>query len=648
VRMGVFIILIGLGAPACDATANAGGERDQVSEETAAIESEPEPESASEPDADFASCQDPPRGMVCVPGGSAIIGANDQTAVEKPRHEVQLSTFYIDKHEVTNAEYKKCERAGVCKRRTGMPGSYRAYLKPDLPAIPIQWRMAHDYCLWTGKRLPTEAEWEKVARGGDEARTFPWGDDPATCDKAAYKGCPPDKTHPVGSYPVGPYGVFDMAGNGYEWVQDWATDCYDGCDDACGDACAGLDPTGPCDGLRRCKGRNQRLLKGGSWYWPPEQMRGSFRRAQRQVSGLHRFSFRCASSMSQLTTWPSLAVTDPRAELADPEPPTAEELALFRDVDNDEDIMKIKPCRNEGTANLDCRDPMSYIKSNESAQWVWRPYIENLGGGYVGLGADQGYSFIAAARSRWAWIFDYDPQVVRIHTLLHILIARAETPVEMVDAFKSRNFKQTRQWIREALAEDEDEQKAVDELYRTLRKKLHFHYHKQMQAKRVARNFGWLRYPKNYDYVRKMLAQGRIFVVKGNMLNDKALPQIAEAARALGVPMRIYYPSNAPEQWQLVPQYRANVAGFPFDEQSVVLSTLISESYRRDDESPSYWHYVVHGGLDHQRKIQIESYKNVNQFTQEKLATDREMLSVIRMPARTETEQSTADARQPE
>jgi hypothetical protein len=188
----------------------------------------------------------------------------------------------------------------------------------------------------------------------------------------------------------------------------------------------------------------------------------------------------------------------------------------------------------------------------------------------------------------------------------------------------------------------------VDELYRKLRKRLHQHYHREMQVRRMTKGFGWLRHPKNYSYVREMYAQGRILVVKGNMLNDRVLPRIATAARALGVPVRVYYPSNAAEQWELTPQYRANVAGFPFDDESLVLSTLISESYRRDDESPSYWHYLVHGGLDHQRKIQIESFRNVNQFTAEKLDTNHEMLSVIRVPARTDTRQTTADARQPE
>ena len=640
------VMVVGIGGLACEAIANAGDEtaRESGREAPAALSAADSPPRAS----DHAACQDPPRGMVCIPGGPAVIGADDRGKAEQPRHEVEISTFYVDKHEVTNAAYRACERAGACPRRTGMPRSYRAFLKPDLPAIPIQFRMAHDYCIWAGKRLPSEAEWEKVARGGAEARTYPWGEDPPSCEKAAYKGCVPEKTRAVGSFPAGPYGVHDMAGNGYEWVNDWATGCYDGCDDPCGAACTGRDPLGPCHGLRRCKGRTRRVLKGGSWYWPADQLRGSHRRAQRQVSGIHRLSFRCASSTATLTGWPPAALTDPRPDPGDPDPPTVQELAVFRDVEHDEDIMKIKPCRSEGTANLDCRDPMSYIKSNESAQWVWRPYIANLGGAYVGLGADQSYSFIAAAKSRWAWIFDYDPQVVRIHTLLHVLIARARTPVELVDAFKARNIKRTRQWIREGLTGDEAERDAVDELYRELRKKLHFHYHKQMQIKRIARGFGWLRTNKNYAYVRKMLAQGRILVVKGNMLNDKVLPAIAERARALNVPVRIYYPSNAAEQWQLTPQYRANVAGLPMDEHSVVLSTLISESFRRDDESPSYWHYLVHGGRDHQTKIQIESYKNVNQFTQEKIDSNLEMLSLIRVPARTETEQSTADARRPE
>src|SRR5262245_54769176 len=163
----------------------------------------------------FARCEDPPVGMACIPGGPAVIGSDDHHANEKPRHTVEISTFYIDRFEVSNRQYEQCEQAGACPGRI-LPD--RTFLGPDQPAVPITWHVAHTYCIWAGKRLPTEAEWEKVARGGSEGRMYPWGSEPSTCDRAQTQGCPPDTTKPIGSFPAGPYGVHDMAGNGYEWV----------------------------------------------------------------------------------------------------------------------------------------------------------------------------------------------------------------------------------------------------------------------------------------------------------------------------------------------------------------------------------------------------------------------------------------------
>ncbi|MFC1609502.1 SUMF1/EgtB/PvdO family nonheme iron enzyme [Myxococcota bacterium] len=634
-RIGLVAVLL----MACQAVL--GMENEAPNELPATEEGQRTPDGDSADARDHASCQAAPEGMVCIPGGPAVIGADDQDSSEKPRHVVEIPTFYVDKHEVTNGAYQKCEKAGVCRRRRKLPASYKGFLKPDQPAIPIKWRMAHTYCVWAGKRLPSEAEWEKVARGGMEERLYPWGEQSPTCERAAYKGCSPAKTRAVGSFAPGPFGVYDMAGNGYEWVRDWASDCYGNCRKPCGDACLGLDPLGPCDGTPHCRGHTHRVLKGGSWYWPPEQMRGSHRRGENPASGMHRLSFRCASTTPLLTTWPPLAITDPPQPLSDPGPPSEQELAKFRGVVDDGNVLKIEPCERDGVANLDCRDPKSYIKSNESAQRIWRPYVQNLGGGFVGLGADQSYSFIALARSRWAWIFDYDPTVVRIHTLIRIIVLNSESPADFIDAFKSKGIEQTRMWITEALADDFQEREAVDEIYRTLRRRLHSHYYNDMQPKKTARGFGWLRYAESYAYVRKMFQQGRILAVKGNMLTDKTLPSIAASARALNVPVRIYYPSNAEEQWKLIPQYRQNVAGLPFDEHSVVLRTLIKESYRKDDESPSYWHYVVHSGWDAQRKIQLEGYTNVDHFMEDRTETNLELLSLIRMPARTATEETT-------
>ena len=571
--------------------------------------------------------------MVCIQGGPAIVGTDDAGEAERPKHTVEIGT------EVTNAEYAQCEKAGVCPHRGSLSDRARALAGSDQPAVPMTWVMAHAFCVWAGKRLPTEAEWEKAARGPD-GRPFPWGAEPPSCERGAFTTCTPQATRPVGSFPAGPYGLFDMAGNGFEWVQDWGAACYDGCKKPCGAACLGTNPAGPCDGAPVCEGFGKRVVKGGLWRGDEEVSLSASRRLMLPGMRFPRLSFRCTSSDATLTRAPPLALSDPLPQPPDPSPPTAAELRLFHDITPDTDIMEIKPCRRQGMARLDCRDPMSYIKTNEVRQQVWLPYIRNLGGGYVGLGADQGYSFIAAAHSEWAWLFDYDPTVVRLHSIIDTLVVANETPEQFVASFMLNAAKKTRAELKEAFKTDTEEAEAIDELYRNVRQHLWNHYAASQNSKPNVRDFGWLRTPDNYRYVRLLLQQGRIQVVKGNMLTDRALPSIARSARALGVPVRIYYPSNAEEQWVLTPQYRANVQELPFDTRSVVIRTLIGSRWK--GESESYWHYVVQGGIDTQRKMSRPGYRRVAQFMDDRLLTTLPHLSVIRLPGRTEREPTLA------
>ncbi len=141
---------------------------------------------------------------------------------ETPRHRVYLDAFYIDKYEVTNAQYKKFMEA------TGHnPPEFwddPKYNHPEQPVVGVSWDDANAYCKWAGKRLPTEAEWEKSARGGLIGKRFPWGDEPSH-DYANYAGTVGNDIwsgpSPVGSFAPNNYGLYDMAGNVFEWCADW-------------------------------------------------------------------------------------------------------------------------------------------------------------------------------------------------------------------------------------------------------------------------------------------------------------------------------------------------------------------------------------------------------------------------------------------
>lgn len=589
----------------------------------------PEPAAPSK----YAACEAPPAGMVCIPGGAAVVGSNDHEAREKPEHTVQVSTFYLDKYEVTNKLYEACEAAGACPARI-LPD--KTFLSASQPAVPVTWFGARAYCSWAGKRLPTEAEWEKAARGGDD-RVYPWGNDPASCDRAQTEGCAPGTTKPVGSFAAGPYGVFDMAGNGYEWTNDWATACYEGCQESCGKDCLGDDPWGACGGAPVCKGNKMHVLKGGSWRWAASEARGAWRRFEEPGTGAHRLSARCASSGPLLSTWPPLALSDTPAAPGDPEALSQEEAKKFADVVEDTDILKIPACDRPGGSTITCRDPISYLTTNEPDQHLWEPFVRNVGGGYVGIGADQNYSLLAAAKSRYAWLFDYDPMVVRLHQVLRAVILASPAAKDFVEAFAPGNYQKTREVIAAAVTAEEKE--SVLRVLQGSRELLYEDYGKRLKrAEGPRKSYDWLGNPSSYRYVRLMYQQGRIAALKGNLLTDKIMPSIARSARSLGVTVRVFYTSNADDQWKMTPQFKANVVGLPFDERSVWLRTVYPREKQRTKVLP--WDYVVHAGLDAQRKVKHDGWDWVWYFNKDARHVGPDNLLAVALPAKTEREKA--------
>jgi formylglycine-generating enzyme required for sulfatase activity len=232
--------------------------------------------------------------IVEVPAGDFLMGSTNANVSgdsdEKPQHKVYLDAFLMDRTEVTNAMYAKCVAAGACEAPSNMRSSTRSKYYYDIqyansPVIYVSWDAAQAYCKWAGGRLPTEAEWEKAARGTD-GRVYPWGNEEPNCDRLNYdngRECIGDTT-PVGAYPQGasPYGALDMAGNVWEWVADWyQADYYTNA--------SAQNPQGPSSG-------QYRVLRGGSWKFSQPLVRAAYRHRYDSAYVGHDAGFRCARS----------------------------------------------------------------------------------------------------------------------------------------------------------------------------------------------------------------------------------------------------------------------------------------------------------------------------------------------------------------
>jgi formylglycine-generating enzyme required for sulfatase activity len=194
--------------------------------------------------------------MVSVPEGAFTMGCSDVPAncmtgeLDRPPHSVWLSAFSIDKTEVTRRAYQACANARACAPIPLVEDAGSAPMDA-LPVTGVSWEDARSYCAWVGKRLPTEAEWEKAARGSDE-RHYPWGEGRPRCDLANFGLCG-GALRPAGSLPSGasPYGALDMTGNAEEWVNDWFGSSYY-------QASPERDPRGPTGGY-------EHVVRGGSY-----------------------------------------------------------------------------------------------------------------------------------------------------------------------------------------------------------------------------------------------------------------------------------------------------------------------------------------------------------------------------------------------
>jgi sulfatase modifying factor 1 len=305
------------------ADADVGGDTDSGAEGDAEADAADAGDVDSGPDdaedaEDGTFCRPPtgacPAGMASIAAGSFVMGSDpgEGRTDEEPEHVVTVSGFCIDLTEVTNAQYGACMDAGACvEPRSGPFSNRRAdYLYSaeyaDYPVVNLTHDQAGIYCAWAGKRLPTEAEWEKACRGGCETsgdaaacdaldeRKYPWGEVPATCLLANFNTCMvwtgvDNDTDRVGARPDGAqsaYCLLDMGGNVREFVADWYLwSFYSTCTDPC------TDPMGAAAGT-------QRITRGGSFFEAGALLTCARRQPVDEGEASAQIGFRCAVPLS--------------------------------------------------------------------------------------------------------------------------------------------------------------------------------------------------------------------------------------------------------------------------------------------------------------------------------------------------------------
>ena len=241
--------------------------------------------------------------MVGIPTGKFQMGSSDEDinvilercsdcqrdrfADEQPVHTVYLDSYEIGRYEVTNKQYAQCVRADICRRLKNSRLNELKY--EDHPVVFVNWDDAQTYCEWHhSARLPTEAEWENAAKGGD-GRLYPWGIEAPSCSLANYRTLDDDcvgDTMPVNSYPDGAsyYGVMDMTGNVWEWLHDWYAKDYYSPEPV-------TNPRGPLDSVFRVR-------RGGAWNDRDIHLRSASRLSQQPDSEEANIGFRCARDVS--------------------------------------------------------------------------------------------------------------------------------------------------------------------------------------------------------------------------------------------------------------------------------------------------------------------------------------------------------------
>lgn len=265
---------------------------------------------------------------------------------------------------------------------------------------------------------------------------------------------------------------------------------------------------------------------------------------------------------------------------------------------------------DEVTADVDEHYPMS----NEWRHDLWFPHVRDLGGAFVGVGSDQCYTLAAVQDARIVWLVDFDPLVPAVHRMYAVLVGISPTPDALVARFSRERAAETRALLGERLADDPMRPRVL-RVFDLQRRRWSRYVSRVSRLSRDGARASWLSDPVLYARVRALFASGRIVARTGDLTGETTVRAIGAAARALRVPVRVLYTSNAEQFFPYGESFVANLRALPRDERSVVLRTFRDPdaTYPAGDR----WHYVVHSWSDLADRLERGGYRHSAQIAAE-------------------------------
>lgn len=235
--------------------------------------------------------------------------------------------------------------------------------------------------------------------------------------------------------------------------------------------------------------------------------------------------------------------------------------------------------------------PNHYVKSNERRHDTWFPYVEGIGGAFVGVGPDQCYTMAAAQGAELMFLLDIDHMVVDVHNNYEVLIEASETPEQLHQRFNESEQDASIALLEEAYAEEDTKTRRLRlQTYRASRETIFRHLKHVIDRHQGDTKTSWLSNPEYYNHIRTLFQNDRVRIMDGDLTGKDTMISVGIAATKLDMPVRVLYLSNAEEYYKYTKQYMANIAGLPGDDKSVVLRTIYNKEWEHAD---SLWNYQV-------------------------------------------------------